>query len=185
MPFWIHVGPDGCRHLVVLERRREDVGRALIAGELRRAGIGHDGHGLGVDHRRQRCQEHVRPDVADQEVDVVGLDQLLGLLQSDVRLDLVVFVDDFDRQAAELAADMIEAELERVAHIVADHGDRAAKARNEADFDRLLLRYRRHRERARARAVPKSNGLIIACILLIVPPDARDSSRWNGPKRHL
>ena len=73
---------------------------------------------------------------------------------------LVVLVDDLDRQAADLAAEMIERELERVAHVVADRGDRAAERADEADLDGLLLGERGRRCRAPQTAtVPKSNSL--------------------------
>ena len=136
----VHVGADRGWRLVVVPRGREHVRRALIAGELRRAGIGHHRHGLGIDQRLERGQHHVRPDIADDEIDLVRLDQLLGFLHADFRLDLVVLVDDFDRQPADLAAEMVEAELERIAHVVADRGGRAAERRDEADLDGLLLR---------------------------------------------
>ena len=53
---------------------------------------------------------------------------------------LVVLVDDLDRHAADLAAEMVERELERVAHVVADDRGRAAEGRDKADLDGLLLR---------------------------------------------
>ena len=49
--------------------------------------------------------------------------------------------------AAQLAAEMVEPELERVAHIVADGGGRAAECADEADLDRLLLGHRRSRDK--------------------------------------
>ena len=58
---------------------------------------------------------------------MVGLDQSLSLLHPDFRLELVVGVDDLDRQPAELAAVLIEPELERILHVVADRGDRALR----------------------------------------------------------
>ncbi len=58
--------------------------------------------------------------IADDEIDMVGFDQLLGLLHADFGFLRVVLVDDLNRQAAELAAEMVEAKLEGVAHVVAD-----------------------------------------------------------------
>ena len=43
---------------------------------------------------------------------MVGLDQFLRLLHADFRLELVVGIDDLDRQPAELAAVLIEPKLE-------------------------------------------------------------------------
>ena len=108
---------------------------------------------------------------------MVGLDQLLGLLHADVRLLRVVFVDDLDRQAAELAAEVVETELERIAHVVADGRGRAAERADEADFDGFLLRrcvLNHARAAASASAVAaKTPILIIACIPLIAAPVGR------------
>ena len=70
---------------------------------------------------------------------MVGLDQLLGLLHADIGLLRVVLIDHLHRQAADLAAEMIERELEGVAHVVADHGGRTAEGRDIADLDCFLL----------------------------------------------
>src|SRR5258708_12052356 len=61
--------------------------------------------------------------------------EFFGLLLSDVRLLLIVLVDHLDRFAAHLAAEMIERELERIAHVVADHRGRAAEGRDKPDLD--------------------------------------------------
>ena len=76
---------------------------------------------------------------ADNEIHLVGFDQLLGFLYADFRFDLVVLIDDLNRQSAKLAAKMIEAEFEGILHVVADRGRRAAERRDEADLDGLLL----------------------------------------------
>ena len=101
----VHVVAHRLRRLVVLPGGREEEWRAQTAGDLVRTGIGADQEGLRVDHRLERGQQHVRPDVAGDEIDPVGLDQLLGLLPADVRAQLVVLVDDLDRQPAHLAAE--------------------------------------------------------------------------------
>ena len=58
------------------------------------------------------AKQHVRPDIAGDEIDLVGFDQLAGLLHADFGFLLVVLVNDLDRQAAELAAVMVKPELE-------------------------------------------------------------------------
>src|ERR1700693_1050375 len=40
---------------------------------------------LEIDRRFERGQEHVRPDIADDEIDLVGFDQLVRLLLADFR----------------------------------------------------------------------------------------------------
>ena len=67
------------------------------------------------------------------------LDQLLGLLLAGFRLEAVIFVDDFDRQPAHLAAHVVERELERVAHVLTDDGNWTAERADEADLDGFLL----------------------------------------------
>jgi nucleoside-diphosphate-sugar epimerase len=84
------------------------------------------------------------PDVADNEVHVVGFDQLFSLLPAHLRPLLIVLVDHLDRQGAHLAAEMIEREFEGVAHVAADHGRRTAERTDKADLDALLLRHGRH-----------------------------------------
>ena len=112
-----------------------NAGPSQIAGELRGTRIGRDQEGLGIDGGLQRGEQHVGPDVADDEIDLVGLDQLFGLLLADVGLLAVVLVDHLDRLAAHLAAQMVERELERVAHVVADHSGGTAEGGDKADLD--------------------------------------------------
>ena len=97
--------------------------------------------------RLHRSQQHVRPDVPHDKVDFVGLDQLIGLLLADLRLEAVVFVYDLYGQATHFAAHMIERQLERVAHVVADDGNGPAEGADEPDFDRFVLG--RHRTRCK------------------------------------
>src|SRR5206468_3882537 len=59
----------------------------------------------------------------------------------------VVLIDDLDREAAHLAAEMVEGKLDGIAHVVADDGGRAAEGADEADLHVSLLgRSRRGRE---------------------------------------
>jgi len=77
-----------------------------------RTGIRADEERLGIEGRLDRGQQHVRPDVAGQEVDLVAFDQLFGLLLADLGLEAVIFVDHLHRNAAHLAAHVVERELE-------------------------------------------------------------------------
>jgi hypothetical protein len=90
---------------------------------------------------------HVRPDDAGDDVDVVLLQHLLGDLHADVGLGLVVAVDHFRLEPADLAAEMVERELDRVLHVGADHALRTAHGGDEADLDLLLRRRRRSRSK--------------------------------------
>src|SRR5260370_19559001 len=95
---------------------------------------------MRIDRGLQRSQQHVRPDIAGDEIHLVGLHEFFGFLLADVRLLLIVLVDHLDRLAAHLAAEMIERELERIAHVVADHRGRAAEGRDKPDLDAVPRR---------------------------------------------
>jgi hypothetical protein len=63
-------------------------------------------------------------------------------LHPDFRLGLIIRVDHFNRQSAQLAPVMIKPELERILHVVADCSRRAGKGRDEPDLDGFVLRQR-------------------------------------------
>src|SRR6185436_2461459 len=67
-------------------------------------------------------------------------------LHADVGLDLVVAVEHLDVEAADLAAEVVERELDRFLHELAHHALRAGERADEADLDFLLLRHRRRGE---------------------------------------
>lgn len=138
-PLLIEVEAERLRRLIVVERGREHVGRTHLAGELRRAGIGDHRDRLCLNQRLQRAQHDVRPDVTGNEVDVIGFEQFLRLLHADFGLLLVVLVNDLNRQAAELATEMIEPELKRVFHVGADRAGGPAERTDKPDFDGLIL----------------------------------------------
>ncbi len=74
------------------------------------------------------------------------LDQLVRLLLPDLRLGGVVLVDDFYRAARHLTAELFDAQIEAIPHVVADGCRRTAEGPDEADFDAVL---RRGRDRSR------------------------------------
>jgi hypothetical protein len=106
---------------------------------LRGAGIVDHRNDLGINDGLENRQQHIRPDEAGDEIDLVGFDQLLNLLDADFRLLLVIFIDDLDRQSAELAAEVVETKLESIAHVVADQGARSTECVDVPDLDRLFL----------------------------------------------
>jgi hypothetical protein len=136
-----HVLAHRLGRLVVLPRGREEALVALLAGELVRAGVGADHDLAGVGHRRRHREQHVRPDHPGDEVDLVLLQHLVGELLADVGLDLVVAVDHLGVEAADLAVEVVERELDRVLHVLADHALRTRERGDEADLQ-LLLRCR-------------------------------------------
>ena len=99
---------------------------------------------------------------------MVGFDQLLDLLNANFGFLLVVLVDDFNGQSAELASEVVEAKLEGVAHVVADEGAGTTERIDEADFDRLFLgRGLPHRERERDRDCSNKSCPGHPCILFL------------------
>ncbi len=80
------------------------------------------------------------PDVARDEINVVLLDQLVGGLLAGFRCEAVVAEDHFDIQIARFAAQMLDGEVHRVFHLVADHGGGGGERGDEADLDRFRLR---------------------------------------------
>ena len=117
MPVVLRVLAEHLVHLVVLIGGDEEVRVAVLAGEGRGAGIRADQEGAAVGDRLDDRDQDVGEDRADDEVDLVALDQRLDLAHRDVGLELVVLHDDLDVAAAELAAEVLDAELEAVAQL--------------------------------------------------------------------
>ena len=108
-------------HLIVLIGRDEEIGIALLAGERRRSGVWTDEDHVRLGHRLHDRAEHVGEYRADDEIDLVAVDEGLDLADRDIGLELVVGYDDFGLAAAELAAQGLDGEREAVAHLLADH----------------------------------------------------------------
>ena len=141
----LHVLAHRFRRLVVLPGGGEEHLVAIRAGKLVRAGVGADHEGARAGHCGRDCEHDVGPDHAGDEVDLVLLQHLLGDLLADIGLDLVVAVDHLGVEAADFALEMVERELDRVLHVLADHALRAGEGRNEADLEFLLREGRRCR----------------------------------------
>ena len=85
----------------------------------------------GRDHRHRE----VREDDAGQDVDLVGLDHLVGELHRDLGLLLVVLGDDLDLGGG--VAGLLQRQHEAVAHVDAEAGAAARERGDHADLDRL------------------------------------------------
>jgi hypothetical protein len=110
---------------------------AVLTRHLVRPGVGGDKNLAGVEHRPCRGQEHVRPDVARDEVDIVLVDELVGLLLADFGLESVVLEDHPDIEIAHPAAHVFDREFDRILHVVADHRGRRGERRDETDLHLL------------------------------------------------
>ena len=111
--------------VVVLIGDVEVVGVAALAGELGRAGVGGEVELALLDCGGDDGQRDVGEDDAGQDVDVVGLDHLVGKLDGDVGLLLVVLGDDGDLGAG--VAGLLQRQHEAVAHVDAEAGAAAGE----------------------------------------------------------
>ena len=137
--------------VVVLVGDVEVVRVAALAGELRRAGVGREVELALLDRGRDDGERDVREDDAGQDVDLVGLDHLVGELHGDVGLLLVVLGDDLDLGAG--VAGLLQRQHEAVAHVDAEAGAAAGEGGDHADLDRRGARDgggRGHQERGEA-----------------------------------
>ena len=127
---------------------------AKVPGDFRRARVGNNQELTRLDHAVARRQNHVRPDKTRDNVDLILVQQLLGLLLANFRLNLIVFEQDLDRNSAHLAAEMIERDHDRIAHILADN----ARATRQRCYETDLDLFRLGRERLRTRESQRQRG---------------------------
>ena len=147
--------------LVVLIGGDEEVRVAILAGEVRGAGVRADQEGAALGHRLHDGDQDVGEDRADDEVDLVAVDQRLGLADGDVGLEFVVLDEQLDLAAAELAAHVLDRELEAVAELLAEHGRRARQRGDDADFQ-LVLRAGCGRRKGTDRGGRDESGIRLA-----------------------
>ena len=130
---------DRLRYLVVLPRGREEEWIALLAGKHRGPGIHADEEGPALGDRLERRLQNVGGKHADNEIDLVALDELLGSQQRHVRFDRVILDDHFGIDPAELAAALLDGEQEAIARVLAERREGAGQCGEEADLERLCL----------------------------------------------
>ena len=88
--------------------------------------------------------------MAGDDRHLVLLYELVGLLLADLGPLLVILVDDLDGLAGHLAPQVIERQLDRVAHVVADDGSGTGQRRDVADRDLVLRQCGAGRQAERA-----------------------------------
>ena len=131
-------------HLVVLVGGDEEARMALLAGEVRGAGVGADQEGVRVGHRLMNRLQDVGEDRPHHEIDLVAVEKALDLGHRHVGLELVVDGDDLHVATAQLAAERLHREVEAVPHLSAQHRRRARQRHDDPDA-KLVLRQRRGR----------------------------------------
>jgi hypothetical protein len=140
-------GDDAHRvaRLPVRERAAHDVRAAHRPGDRVGAGVRDDEQGVvvlrGLGHRQRDAGVHG----ADEDIDVVALDQLVDVVGRLRRLGLVVDLEVLHLTAGELAALFLDVELEAVLDRVAERGVGAAVGEHEADLDRAARALREGR----------------------------------------
>ncbi len=130
-----HVLADRCGPIVVRERRHEAIRQALLARELQRPRQRADREHAGVAERLPDRDHGVGGAEAGDEIDLGLVDQLGGALHRLGRVGLVVDHRQFDRQGAELVAELLERELGAAPRLGAGGRDRPAQRRNEPELD--------------------------------------------------
>ena len=131
----LNVFADCFVEIVVLPGHVEEEGIALFARILRGAGVGRDVEGLVLENSRSDGEHDVGEDDAAHEVDLVLLQQLVGGLLGDVGILLVVDDQHFGGQAAELAVQFLDRQIEAVADIDAEAGTGPGERGHKADLD--------------------------------------------------
>ena len=121
--------------VVVLPGDVEEEGVALLAGILRRAGVGRDVEGLVLEDAGADGEHDVGEDDAGHEIDLVLLQELVGGLLGDVRILLVVGNDDFRRQVAELATQLLHRQVETVTDVHPEAGAGAGEGGDKTNLD--------------------------------------------------
>ena len=107
---------------------------AQLTRHLAGPGIGRNQELARIQHRFARCQQHMRPDVARDEINIVLLHQLVGGLFAGIGGELIVAKDDLDIQIAGLAAQMLDRQIDGVFHVFANHRGGCGQRGDKADF---------------------------------------------------
>ena len=77
----------------------------------------------------------MRPDEPGDEINIILFHQLVGLLLADVRLEAVIFKNQFNRKSGHLAADVFQREVYGINHVLTDNAGRGCHCRYKSDFD--------------------------------------------------
>ena len=125
------------RRLVVVPRRRKDVVGTLLACHARPSRIGGDAEHLAASDLGLRCRQHIRERDTGDEINLVLKDQLLGHLFANVGLELIVDVNHFDVEPADLATEMFERKFNTRLLNLAKNRQPPGERIDMADFDRL------------------------------------------------
>ncbi len=116
-----------------------NIGRAFVGGDRVGEGDGRCHQLAGALGDLADGERRARIHRAGEEVDLVDLKHLVGLLHGDGRVGFLVLEDQFDRTAHDAAGGVhfLGGEFEAPFHLLADAGIGAAQRRHDADLDRI------------------------------------------------
>ena len=121
---------------IVLVRGDEIVLVALLAGEAGRTGVQADVERARLDHARRHRRQHVGEVHAGEQLDA-RLQHAVGRLLGVGRLEAVILDHQLHRHPAQLAAALLDRQVEGVALVLADVAGRRRQRGDEADLDRF------------------------------------------------
>src|SRR5262249_49727475 len=119
------------------------------------------------------------PDDAADEVELVLLQHLVGQLLAHVRLALVVTVDDLGLHPPDLAAEVIQGQLDRVLHVLADDTGRAGQRRDEADLQRVGRPRRADQQSSDESEKNRSSECAHGGLLYVEPVRSKPANWWR------
>ena len=175
------------KHLVILVGGHEEIWIALLAREIRGAGIGADQDGAAFGRRLHDGLQDVGENRADDEFGLVPLHQRLDLGDGDIRLELVVRYDHVGFASAELAAEILHRQSEAIAQLLPENRRRSRQRRDQANFQLVLLLVLRLRrgdeEQYHARGNNNAVCGLHACLRLVQLTGKVQRNRKPPPKR--
>ena len=143
-----HVGGRLAGHGRVLGDREHVAVAGLARDVLALAHPGEERDLLLLGHRVRNGERDAAVHDADEHVHVLLEHQLLGHVEADVHLELVVAGDELDLAAENpLLVDLLQRQLEAVQGVVAEDGRGAAVAVEDADLDVAGIGCRRQEQR--------------------------------------
>src|SRR5262245_54342694 len=156
------------RRLPICEGAPEDVLGAQLASDGNVPGIGYDGEGAALRYHLVDSHLHARVNRADQDIDLVSLDQAVSVLRRDFRLGFVVELDDLQLASAKLAALFGDQHLNGEGDVLPELGERARVGEHQPYLQRLGLcdgPAGRHARRGGERGAARDHGAARKAVL--------------------
>src|SRR5262245_25637929 len=156
------------RRLPIGEGAPEYVLGAQLAGDCNVPGIGYDGERAALRYHLVDSHLHARVNRADQDIDLVTLDQAVGVLRRDFRLGFIVELNDLQLAPAKLAALFGDQHLNGEGDVLPELGERARVGEHQPYLQRLGLcdgPAGRHARRGGERGAARDHGAARKAVL--------------------